>query len=351
MTMTADDRSDSATIKEVAQLAGVATSSVSRVLNDHPDVSSGMRKRVLTAALELGYEPDYLAQSLRRGATLTIGFILRDIATPMFADIVKGAEQRLRDDGYWLLLMNSDGDSARDASHLRLLRQRRVDGMIVSLQSETHLETLEALRSLTVPVVLIDRTISDIDASAVLCDHRSGVAAAVGDLITRGHRHIAFISGPPDIRASRERFGGFVDAHARAGLAYDDDLVRHGSYATPYGEEHTADLLSRPSPPTAIVAGGVQLAIGAITALRHADARIGQEVSIVACDQSELMSVFSPPISAVQRDSALMGSIAAELLLERLGGGEPRTVEVPTTYARRKSVGPPARLAASLAEE
>jgi LacI family transcriptional regulator len=192
-----------------------------------------------------------------------------------------------------------------------------------------------------VPVVLIDRLIPGIDASAVVSDHRSGVAAAVEDLIAHGHRRIGFISGPPDIRASRERFGGFVDGHDRAGVPYDEALIRHGSYAKPFGEEQTAALLAREPAPTAIVAGGVQLAMGAIAALHRAGVRIGEELSLVSCDESELMAVFSPPISAVRRDSALIGSLAADLLLERLEDGPARTVEIPTDYVRRESVSSP----------
>ncbi len=120
-------------MKEVALHAGVALSSVSRVLNDHADVSDAMRARVLVAIEELGYEPNLIASSLRRGSTKTVGFVVSDIANPLFADIAKGAERTLDESGYATVLTNSEGDPARDESMIRLLRWRRVDGLRYAL--------------------------------------------------------------------------------------------------------------------------------------------------------------------------------------------------------------------------
>ena len=122
------------TIRDVANLAGVALSSVSRVLSDHPDVSPKMRKKVKDAAKQLDYQPDLLAQSLRSGSTRTVGFVLRDISNPLFAVIARRCEQELRSLGYSMILVNSDGDAEIEAENLSLLRRRRVDGIIVSLE-------------------------------------------------------------------------------------------------------------------------------------------------------------------------------------------------------------------------
>src|SRR5687768_17117280 len=140
-------------MREVAELAEVAISSVSRVLSGHPDVSQEMRDRVLDAVAQLEYEPDFLAQSLRRGQTLSVGFVLADISNPLMAEIVLGAEAEMRGAGYSLLLMNSENDPALDAAHVRFFQGRRVDGMILSLVSETDPRTLEVLRAARVPLV------------------------------------------------------------------------------------------------------------------------------------------------------------------------------------------------------
>ncbi|MBO4208427.1 LacI family DNA-binding transcriptional regulator, partial [Micromonospora echinofusca] len=141
------------TIRDVAARAGVALSSVSRVLSGHPDVSAAMRSRVESAAKDLGYEPDLLAQSLRRGSTRTVGFVLRDISNPLFANIARRCEQELRRAGYSMVLVNSDGLVEAESEHLALLRRRRVDGVIASLVSETSASTRRALVGLRVPVV------------------------------------------------------------------------------------------------------------------------------------------------------------------------------------------------------
>src|SRR3954452_15624342 len=189
-------------MREVAERAGVALSSVSRVLSGHPDVSPVMRNRVLDAATALGYEPNLLAQSLRRGATMTVGFVVGDISNPLLSQIALGAETELRAGGYTVLLTNSVNDPKLDAQHVRLLRQRRVDGLLLSLADEGAEETLNALRRAKVPAVLVDRDpATGIDrVSGVLSDHASGIAAATSHLIELGHRRIALVNGNPQVR-------------------------------------------------------------------------------------------------------------------------------------------------------
>src|SRR5579871_4842415 len=155
-------------MREVAEKAGVAMSSVSRVMSGHPDVSPAMRSRVLAAVDELGYEPDMLAQSLRRRETLTVGFVVGDISNPLLAEIVMGFEATLHENGYSMLLTNSLGDPAMEAAHIGLLSQRRVDGLVISVLDETHPETIVRLRELEIPVVVLDRTVPGISVSRVL---------------------------------------------------------------------------------------------------------------------------------------------------------------------------------------
>ena len=182
-------------MRQVAERAGVAMSTVSRVVSGHPDVSPRMRKRVLLAVEELGYQPDFLAQSLRRGATLSVGFTLSDISNPVLAQMARGMEDVLRSAGYSLLVMNAGHDPSRDAANVRFLHGRRVDGMILSLVRERRKATLEALGRAEVPLVVIDRDLPRrIRASAVLVNHRSGMAAAAGHLLDLGHRRIGLVS-------------------------------------------------------------------------------------------------------------------------------------------------------------
>lgn len=331
-----------ANVREVAERAGVAISSVSRVLSKHPDVSEPMRERVLAAVDELGYEPDFLAQSLRRGSTTSVGFIVGDITNPVMANLARGAEGVLRAAGYSMLLMNSDGDPELDEAHIRFFLSRRVDGMVLSLASEKRRATLELLAQINVPVVVMDREVpARIGANAVLSDHRAGMRAAVEHLIDLGHHRIALITASLEMRAGRERVGGMRDAVEARGIA-DETTALPGSLLAEHGEAATNDLFSRAQPPTAIIAGGNQLLIGTLRALTARGIRVGEDVALVTCDDVPLSELYKPPIATITRDTVGMGRVAAELLLSHLQlAQEPATVILPTTFKPRASACPP----------
>ena len=331
----------SPTIKEVARHAGVALSSVSRVLNDHPDVSPDMRLRVLRAVDELGYEPDLLASSLRRGNTKTIGYLVADIVNPLFADILQGAERRLRAEGFSVLLAHSEGDSVRDVESMRLLRRRRIDGLIVSVADETRAETLEELARLDVPVVLLDREMEGQQGfGGVLADHRTGVRRAVEHLIDLGHRRVGLVAGRPSTRPGRERLAGFLEGFERRGLPAPDDLVVHGKLAIDFGQRAVDGLLGAPDPPTALITGGNLIFVGAISALHRREIPVGEGLSLITCDDIPLAEFHTPPITVVHRDTAAIGDLAAEIMLERLAGGPARVETVSTELLVRGSTRP-----------
>ena len=333
-------------VHEVAQRAGVAISSVSRVLSDQGDVSPAMRERVLAAVRELGYEPDFLAQSLRRGSTQSVGFVVGDITNPVMANLALGAEDVLRRAGYSMLLMNSGGDPELDEAHIRFFLSRRVDGMLLSLASEKRRATLELLAQVKVPVVVLDREIpSRIRASAVLSDHRAGMRAAVEHLLDLGHRRIALITASLEWRAGRERVGGMRDAIEARGID-DESIALPGSLLAHHGEAATAELLARADPPTAIIAGGNQLLIGTLRALTAAGVQVGHDIALITCDDFPLSELYQPPIATIARDTVGMGRTAAELLVSRIRvPQEPATVILPTTYRARPSACPISRAA------
>ena len=336
-----DVRRRRASMREVAELADVAISSVSRVLSEHPDVSTDMRERVMAAVNQLEYEPDFLAQSLRRGATLSVGFVVGDISNPLMATITSGAESVLRAAGYSMLLMNSEHDPELDARHIRFFQARRVDGMILSLASERRPETLDALAQVDVPIVMIDRDLpAEIRASIVRNDHRQGMRAAVEHLLDLGHRRIALITGALDLWPVRERIAGMADAVAARGVQ-DETISLIGSLSAEHGEASTEQLLAMRPRPTAIVAGGNQVLAGCVRALVRAGISIPDDISLVTCDEVALSELHSPPIASVGRDTLDLGRVAADLLLERLAGSaEPRIVLLPTTFTPRASCGP-----------
>jgi LacI family transcriptional regulator len=333
---------DRAGMREVAERAGVAMSSVSRVLSGHPDVSGSMRDRVMAAVEELGYEPNMLAQMLRRGATQTIGFVVSDISNPLLAQIALGAEIALRAAGYAMLLTNS-GEANMDATHIRLLQQRRVDGLLLSVSDETSKDTIDTLRRSPTPNVLIDRDLElDDPASALLSDHAAGISQAVEELIGLGHQRIALVAGSPHVRPTRERINALEETiESHPGVACQ---VRSGAFTETHGAAATRELLLGRRPPTAIIAGGNQILVGVLGEIAARRLRIPRDISLVTCDDVPLAKFFTPTLSMISRDPYEMGKVAAGMLLDRLSGGDAETVTLPTTFTAAGSCAPPPKL-------
>lgn len=342
--MAASDRTPPPTMNEVARRAGVALSSVSRVLNGHPDVSPQMRRRVLDAMSELGYERNLLAAGLRRGRSHTIGFIVSDIANPLFASVINSAQAALGRRGYSAIVANSNGDPDQEAELARLLRQRRVDALVVSLSGEGRPEIVRELQRLAGPVVLLDRQAPELaeKASVVESDHDAGMRRAVRHLLNRGHRRTALLAGPPGIRPTVRRIQSHREAYAEAGADFPEELVRSGSFSPKFGEAAAAELLNLPAPPTAFISGGNRILVGLMRALRRRNLLPGRDISVVSCDDVPLSELYTPPITVIHRDMRQMGREAAELALERIDepARPPRTVVLPTHLVMRESTGP-----------
>jgi LacI family transcriptional regulator len=328
-------------MREVAERAGVAMSSVSRVLSDHPDVSPEMRAAVMSAVQELGYRPDFLAQGLRNRRTYSIGFTLSDISNPVLAETVKGAERRFREAGYSLLLTDADGNSDLDAAHIRQLEQRSVDGYLLSLADENHPQTAEAIRELREPAVLLDRDRpAGVDIARVSFDHRTGMHEAMRHLLDLGHREVAVITGGPRRPASQRR-AGIEDAISEQHRAASYGLYE-GEFSIAHGRQATDEILAGEQRPTAIIAAGNMLMHGALLALHDAGIRVGQDISFVGCDSVAVAELHDPPIAVVRRDNVEMGTRAAGLLLARLNGDDSqRDVVLPTEFLARPSCAPP----------
>ncbi len=329
------------TMEDVAKKAGVAVSSVSRALSGHPDVSISLKNKVQRASKALGFEPNLLASSLRSGLTQTVGFIVRDISSPLFSLIAKGADDILRGHGYLLLLTNSDGDTNIELSHLNVLRQRRVDGVIVSLVSEEEIEINHGLNQFKGKVVVLDRELDTDSFSFVQIDHRSGVRDAVRHLLQLGHRKIAMVQGPISVRVGRERLGGIEDAYKEIGLIFPREFLRSKSYDSDFAEKALFELFAGDQKPTAVLAGGIQSTEGALKSLRALGLHVGHEVAFVACDETPFLELSNPPISVVSRDPYNFGQTSAQVLLDIINGGPPQIRVLPTKYIARATSTPP----------
>lgn len=326
-------------MREVAERAGVAISSVSRVISDHPDVSDKMRERVLAAIEELGFQPDALAQSLRTGESFTIGFVAADIGNPLLAQIAMGAERVLRQRGYSMLVANSFNEPGLALEQLRSMEQRRIDGLLISVSDETDEALNKALESAHYPITLIDREIAATSAAAVLSDHATGIRAAVEHLISLGHQSIALVNGSSQVRPSRER----AETLARVAGEHPNitSTIRMGDFSAEHGYNATKELMTGSDAPTALIAGSNQILVGVLRALRELSLSIPADVSLVTCDDVALSEFLTPAISTISRDPALIGRTAAELVLAQLSGDAGAETHLPTGFRTTDSCGPP----------
>ncbi|WP_163700210.1 LacI family DNA-binding transcriptional regulator [Mycolicibacterium agri] len=327
-------------VREVAERAGVSIATVSRVLSNHPNVSRATHERVTAAVRELGYQPNALGQMLRRGATRIVGFSIGDISNPLFAQIALGAEATLAQHGYSLVLSNSHGEQERELTNLAMLENRRVDGLLLSVTTETDSQLLQQLARFDGPLVAIDRDIATPTASVscVQSDHAVGMTAALEALHAQGHRRVALLAGLATLRPGRERISAANVTAKALGMKCE---VLSGEFAGPDAGA-IVKLLRRPKRPTALVAGNNQLIAAALDALREAGLSYPRDLSLVVCDDVPLLRFFQPTLATIRRDPYQMGTNAAQLVLERLVGpaAEARTVVLPTTFVPGDSVGP-----------
>jgi LacI family transcriptional regulator len=331
------------TIRDVARAARVAIGTVSRVLNGHKSVSDDVRERVLKAVEKLSYEPDRVAQSMRLGVTRTVACATRDISIPGLASVVNAAEEVLRGYGYTLLLAITDERKERELDLLRIFQQRRVDAIIMTTSSEEDADLCRQIRQLTIPVVLLDRD-HPAELDAVTIDHRRGIRAATEYLLGLGHTRIALLTGRPSTRPGRERIAGFNEALAGSGRQAQPGLLRTGGFSAEFGFREASSLLSAPSRPTAIIAGGMGMLAGVLQAIRIHGLSVPDDISVVAGADTDLAALATPPITAVRWSGTDEGRMAVQLLLNRLGGnrkGPAQRVMLSTELIMRDSCAPP----------
>jgi LacI family transcriptional regulator len=338
-----EERSRRPGMREVAQQAGVAISSVSRVLSGHPDVSADMRDRVMAVVDELGYHPDMLAQGLRRQTTMSIGFAASTISNPVLTDAVIGAEGELRRAGYSLLLTDADGDPELDVANIELLQRRRVDAILLAHGDERHPAVRAAIEGAEVPRVLIDRDgPKGSKLPIVKFDHRRGMREAATHLRDLGHKDIAMLVGGPR-RPARERRAGVLDVFGKKGSGLCCEVLE-GDFSIAFGYAATKELLAAPKRPTALIAGGNVLMHGSLRALREAGVHVGPELSFVGCDDVAVAEFHDPQIAMVRRVPRDAGVAAARLLVDLLVNEiPPQDVTLPTSFAPGASCAKPRR--------
>ncbi|WP_137991538.1 LacI family DNA-binding transcriptional regulator [Streptomyces vilmorinianum] len=333
-----------ATIVDVARLAGVSTSTVSHVINATRPVNPRTRERVEDAIRATGYQRDSVARALRRSRTDSIGLIVSDVAQPAFAEMVRGVEHEATKAGYTLLLANSGEDPALERRALRVLAERKVDGLVVAPVGRSERAGLEAVRAQGIPLVVMDR-LGALPTDQVGVENADPMGELVRHLVGHGHRRIALAAGDRAVATIEERCRGYREALAASGIGYEDELVLWGSGLAADTRARVHELFAGPQPPSALVAVSTETAIGSLQALRARELDIPGDVAFAAFDGFPYMDLFRPGITAVTQPAYEIGSTAMSLLLSRMDGtltSRHRSIRLQPELTYRESCGCPA---------
>lgn len=330
----------SITIKHVAQRAGVAVSTVSRVLNQSGYVSPETASKVRAAVEELGFRPSLPARTLVSGETRTLALMLPDISNPFFPALARGVEDRAISRGYSVMLCNTDGDPEIEARYIRLLREKWVDGMVMTGASGSASQVKQLLQN-RIPVVVIDRAVRGAEVDLVGLDNIAGARLAVEHLARLGHRAIGLIAGPK-VSTSLDRAEGYRRALRAMGLPIRREWMVTGDFRFESGYEAMKGLLNARDRPAAIFASNDLMAIGAIRAAEEAGLRVPEDLAVVGFDDIMLATLVRPALSTIRQPAYEMGAAAVDLLLDRITGqreSPPRTVAFEPELIVRQSCG------------
>ena len=312
------------TIHDVARRAGVSISTVSHVINETRHVNSATRERVLAAMVELNYQPNRLARSLRNRRTHTLGVLLPNSANPFFAQVLLGIEAACFDHGYNFILGNANELAERELAYLDVLLSKQVDGILL-VSTGAYEEALSFLSTRGAPVVMVDRSpgpayCETIDT--VFTDNHGGGRLATEYLLGLGHRRIACISGPSLLTSSAGRVDGYREALAAAGAAVDETLIVPGDFQHESGYQACRALMALPQPPSAIFVCNDLMAVGALCAIHEAGLRVPEDVSVIGFDNIALSSYSVPRLTTIAQPTEQLGRTAVDLMLGRLAERE-----------------------------
>ena len=324
------------TIKDVAAVAGVSFTTVSHVVNNSRPVSADVRAKVEHAIRQLHYVPSAVARSLKARATATIGLVVPNSTNPYFAELARGIEDGCARNGYCVFFCNSDDDPAKQRSYLRVLQEKRIDGLIVASAGDDAVlaQTLADSRE---PLVVVDRNIEGITADLVQIDHERGAYLATRHLLELGHVRIGCITGPVQTAVSAMRVHGFIRAMAECGIEIAADAIVEGDFSGTGGHRAAGQLFDTIRP-SAIFAGDDMMGIGALRAAAERNISVPRDCSIIGFDDIELGRFTFPSLSTVGQSVRALGDTAAQTLIDRIAeASSNHTVRAP---ARRHVVTP-----------
>ena len=329
------------TIYDVAREAGVSMATVSRVVNNNPNVKPATRKKVYEAIERLGYRPNAVARGLASKKTTTVGVVIPDISNAIFAEVARGIEDIANMYHYNIILCNADKRKEKEIRVINTLLEKQVDGLLFmgGAVSEDH---MQAFRTANVPIVLCATTEESGQIASVDIDHEAAAYDAVKNLVEQGHKRIAMISGTlQDPANGYARFQGYKRALEENGIVYDDNLVRIGNYRYESGADAMSYFIGLAERPTAVFSATDEMAIGAIHAIQDKGLKVPENISVISVDNSRMASMVRPQLTTVAQPMYDIGAVSMRLLtkLMKKENVEQNQVILPHELVIRQSVG------------
>ncbi|QEH08991.1 HTH-type transcriptional repressor PurR [Histophilus somni] len=329
-----------ATIKDVAKMAGVSTTTVSHVINKTRFVAKETEQQVLQAIKNLNYSPSAVARSLKVNTTKSIGMIVTTCETPYFAEIIHSVEELCYRQGYSLFLCNTQNNPEKIKNHLDMLAKKRVDGLLVMCAEYTQnsLNLLAAFEDL--PMVVMDWGPFNENTDLIQDNSFSGGYIATKYLIDNGHKDIAIISGELKKTTAVMRYQGFEKAMQEANLAINPDWIMEGFFEPEDGYECMNKILVQDKLPTAVFCCNDVMALGAISAIGEKGLKVPDDISVIGYDNIHASRFFSPPLTTIHQSKSRLGVQAINLLFKRISekGKEHEIIEIYPELVIRKSV-------------
>ena len=301
--------------RDIARIAGVSQSTVSRVLQSRPEVSAASRAKVEAALRSVGFTPNPHAQAMRKAPTNNIGVVVGRITNPFYPELLTAVNKVLHARGKRMTLWTSDDGGDEAAVHA--IRDRIVDGLIFTTARYQSVVLREALEQ-KAPIVLLNRSLDDVDCDQLTSDNTRGSALAARYLVENGHTRIAILGGMPEVSTSRERRTGFLDAVSKLGHPVPPEFDLTTDFTHEAGAESARRLLSLDEPPTAIFCVNDLIAFGVLDAARSIGVRVPEQLSVIGYDDIEMSSWPAYDLTTIRQPTTVMAEFAVEMLLERL---------------------------------
>ncbi|MDX2021670.1 MAG: LacI family DNA-binding transcriptional regulator [Deltaproteobacteria bacterium] len=326
-----------ATIYDVAKHAGVSTYTVSSVINRSAYVSPELTKRVLDAVKELNYTVNEVARSLQTRQTKTVGMLIPDISNPFYAQVVYAVEERLRAEGYALILGSTHDQPEQQSHYLKVFNAKQVDGLLLFAApgDEGDLQPLLAMKK---AIVFVGRRPRTVEADAVFADNVKGTRLAVEHLLGKGHKKVAIVVGPRGLSANEDRIEGWEAALKKKKFDAPANWIGEGDWTMESALAITSAWLANANDrPTAVFAANFLMMTGVLKAIKAANLRCPQDVEVMSSDDYDWLDAFEPAVSTVAQPGRQMGDEAAGLLLKRIKqpGRKPQSITLSPTLRVR----------------